>query len=103
MRTRNVTSSKDSVNAAFFKWHFVIYELNALTDFVYQTSTFLAEDTSGISALLHLRVVKKREGFLRSLSLVKHQLSFIATADPRAKSRPAFQKRTAVDGVFYAL
>lgn len=37
--SRNITSSKDSVSAAYFKWHFVIYELNALTDFVYQTPT----------------------------------------------------------------
>lgn len=37
--SQNITSSKDSVIAAYFKWHFVIYELNALTDFVYQTPT----------------------------------------------------------------
>lgn len=35
----NITSSKESVSVAFFKLHFVMYELNALTDFGYQTLT----------------------------------------------------------------
>lgn len=39
----NITSSKESVSAAYFKWHFVMYELNALTDFVSQTPTVFGQ------------------------------------------------------------
>ncbi len=55
--SQNIKSSKDSVSAAYFKWH----QINALTDFVYHTPV---EDTSGISAHLHLSVLKEREGLV---------------------------------------
>lgn len=71
-------------------------ELNALTDLYIKHLVF-----QPISIAEYWR--KRERVLLRSLSLVKHQLSFIAMADLRAKSRPAFQKRAAMDDVFYAL